>query len=203
MREIKLVLIHGHAGSGKDTIADYLVRKYDFTKYAYADPIKEFLSKNLGIPLNYFYDQELKTKDLYESLKLSSWKGWTPRKLLQFVGTNLFRNTMDEDFWVKVLAPRIMDDPDLDKIVITDIRFENELYPERFFNERHILQNATLYKIIFQVERPGYIGTVPGGFENHESEQQIKLPKNTITLHNKEGLSDLYDALDRYMEKLL
>ena len=38
-----LIGVCGKAGSGKDTIADYLVKKYNFKKIALADPIKRMV----------------------------------------------------------------------------------------------------------------------------------------------------------------
>jgi hypothetical protein len=35
-----IISITGNKGSGKDTVADYLCKKYEFTKFAFADPIK-------------------------------------------------------------------------------------------------------------------------------------------------------------------
>lgn len=37
-----IIAISGKAGSGKDTVAEYLVEKHNFTKIAFADPIKRF-----------------------------------------------------------------------------------------------------------------------------------------------------------------
>lgn len=37
-----IIGVSGQAGSGKDTVANYLVEKYDFVKIALADPIKHF-----------------------------------------------------------------------------------------------------------------------------------------------------------------
>lgn len=42
MHKLSIVGVSGQAGSGKDTVADYLVEKYGFTKIALADPIKHF-----------------------------------------------------------------------------------------------------------------------------------------------------------------
>jgi len=40
MHKLSIMGVSGQAGSGKDTVGDYLVEKYDFTKIALADPIK-------------------------------------------------------------------------------------------------------------------------------------------------------------------
>jgi hypothetical protein len=49
------------------------------------------------------------------------------RALLQLYGTDIFRNRVDENYWMKKLAERINNDSDNDVIIITDVRFPNEL----------------------------------------------------------------------------
>lgn len=49
------------------------------------------------------------------------------RALLQLYGTNIARKRFDEQFWVKRLAERINSDNENDVIIITDVRFPNEL----------------------------------------------------------------------------
>lgn len=41
-RNMNITGISGQAGSGKDTVANYLIEKHNFKKHALADPIKEF-----------------------------------------------------------------------------------------------------------------------------------------------------------------
>lgn len=60
MHKTSILGISGHAGSGKDTVADYLVQEYKFVRVAWADPIKRFAynvflfsEKQLWGPSNY------------------------------------------------------------------------------------------------------------------------------------------------------
>ena len=39
-----LYVLCGSSGSGKDTIADYLINKYDFVKLSFADCLKDVVS---------------------------------------------------------------------------------------------------------------------------------------------------------------
>ena len=48
------------------------------------------------------------------------------RTLLQLYGTQIFRNRVDDDFWVKGTKKRIIEH-DADIILITDVRFPNEV----------------------------------------------------------------------------
>ena len=108
IRDLKLIGIHGHAGVGKDTVADYLGRYQNVYKEAFADPLKRACAAAFGVPLEWFYDRELKEQKLF-------W-GVTPRQTAQFVGTEMFRETIHKltgggtpkDFlpshWIRLLA---------------------------------------------------------------------------------------------------
>ena len=57
----KLVIgLSGWKGSGKDMVADFLVKEYNFQRLSFADPLKVMASKEYGIPLDAFYDRDKK-----------------------------------------------------------------------------------------------------------------------------------------------
>ena len=93
--------LSGKAGSGKDTMADFLVTRYGFEKASFAYALKS-LCVNLG------------------------WNGQKDeagRKLLQDLGTVL--RTYDKDFWLRPVVSYIAKNPHK-HIVITDVRHINE-----------------------------------------------------------------------------
>ena len=96
-----IVGITGKANAGKDTIADYLVSQYSFKKIALADPIKRLVKDVFVLTDEEVYDRVLREQPL------PHWDGWTTRKLLQFIGTDLFRQQIDDAVWVKSLVLRI------------------------------------------------------------------------------------------------
>jgi len=49
------------------------------------------------------------------------------RALLQIYGTDIARKRFDDEFWVKRMAERINNDNKSDVIIVTDVRFPNEL----------------------------------------------------------------------------
>jgi hypothetical protein len=56
-----IIGLHGRAGVGKDTIADYLVRKYGFVKFACADPLRREVQAAFSLPdLSLFEDRSQK-----------------------------------------------------------------------------------------------------------------------------------------------
>lgn len=49
------------------------------------------------------------------------------RALLQLYGTNIARKRFDDHFWIKSIAKRITEDTENDVIIVTDVRFPNEV----------------------------------------------------------------------------
>lgn len=112
-----LVGLTGYARSGKDTVADYLVREHGFVKHSFAAPIREFVARILGMTL-----AELETNKEVEV----PWLGTTPRKMMQTAGTEWGRN-IDPALWIKSAMRRVNVDLRLGRsVVITDVRFDNE-----------------------------------------------------------------------------
>ncbi len=60
----KCILVTGCAGSGKDTVANYLIKKYGYKKFAFADPLKKIslILFNLQRDLSYYNDRRRKEK---------------------------------------------------------------------------------------------------------------------------------------------
>lgn len=114
----------GRKSSGKDTSADYLVKKYNFEKKAFAGNLKEACRILFG-----FTDEQL-----HGSLKEvpdPRWFNVTPRQVMQFVGSELLREKLQElipqlefDFHLLSLKNSINIDKNL---VISDVRFQNEV----------------------------------------------------------------------------
>ncbi len=172
----KLIGICGHARSGKDTVTDFLLTTYpNHYQLAFADPLKEAASVAFGIPLGWFYSDDL--KDTVHP----NWNK-TPRQIVQFMGTEMFRDTvpklLDEvgnDFWVQRAILRLSnlyipeDEGTFDQgdtVVISDVRFQNEY--------DWIISTGG---IIIHLTRPAADGNI--GIPGHASE-------STLNLHNKE-----------------
>lgn len=116
MTSRRIVGFAGQQGSGKDTCADFL-RKDGFTKYAFAKPLKQFCQDIFDLSHDQLHGPDREVIDPRYNM--------SPRTLLQKLGTDFFRNMIDFDFWVKYFqrwAANTSDD-----IVVSDIRFANEL----------------------------------------------------------------------------
>lgn len=178
-----IIGILGNKGHGKDTISDHLVSKYKFHKKAFGEPLKEICQTLFGFNHEQLYGNLKEIKDKY-------W-GVTPRKVMQFVGTELFRNKMSElipgisqNFWLECMRSQI---GKYDRLVISDVRFQNEV---DFIHEMN--------GIVIKVEREN--NEIK---DNHTSESEIRQIVNyDFYVENDSDLQTLYCKIDNLCQQL-
>ena len=192
---IKLIGIHGKAGTGKDTVATFLNKNYiGHYIQSFADPLKEACSLAFGIPIDNFYDPELK-----ETVH-PTWET-TPRKILQFMGTEVFRSKLQdligssasENFWIKRAHLRLTNQF-LDKDEGLYVAGDTVIFPDvRFQNEYDWIINSG--GIVIHLTRPGFDGNI--GIQNHASEAGINLWKteSTYEIINNTSIQMLYNKI--------
>lgn len=120
-----LVGIHGAIGSGKDVAAAHLCRTRGFTRVAYGDALKEEVARILRRPLAAYAKEHPRYRFLGEDeavARLIQDKPQVVRALIQAWGTEL-RRAEAPGYWVEKLRRRT---EGLDRIVVPDVRFENE-----------------------------------------------------------------------------
>ena len=123
----------GWIGSGKDTAADYLVQVYGFKKVSYATNLKDAVAAVFGwqrdlLEGNTAEGREWReTVDTWWSRRLEI-QDFTPRKALQYIGTELFRNYFHPDIWIagteRAIAQHLSAGH---RVVTSDCRFPNEI----------------------------------------------------------------------------
>lgn len=111
---MRIVLVSGKAGAGKDTIARFLVKR-GYTRFAFADTLKHRVSEQYGIHLDVFHTHAGKSS-LLET-------GGTARDLLISEATH--QRTIDPDIWANLVIKQIQSQTS-QKVVISDFRFTNE-----------------------------------------------------------------------------
>lgn len=125
-----IVGIAGFIGSGKDTIADYLITFKGFRRMSYAGPLKDAISAIFGwdrdlLEGNTKYSREWRDKiDPWWAERLDI-KHLTPRWVLQQWGTEVGRRAFHDDIWIASVENKLRTLQD--NIVISDCRFPNEL----------------------------------------------------------------------------
>ncbi len=124
----RVIGICGLIGSGKDTIGEILVNEFGFTKLSFAGTLKDMTA------VLFDWDREMlegttpetraarEIPDPFWSAKFE--RDWSPRIALQQIGTEVMRNNLHQDIWMLTVENKMRK---LDKVVITDCRFPNEI----------------------------------------------------------------------------
>lgn len=126
----KIIAICGFIGSGKDTVADYLVNIHGFRRESFANSLKDSVSAVFGWDRDMLEGRSKQSREWREqvdpfwSARLKMPK-LTPRWVLQYWGTEVVRKGFHDDMWVASLENRLR--KSTDDIVITDCRFPNEI----------------------------------------------------------------------------
>jgi len=184
-----IIAICGPKRSGKDTIADHLISKYNYEKIKIADPLKLITKELFG----FTQDQvgETDSKDIIDE----RW-GITPRKALQFFGTEVMQYKIQEllpdigrKFWINRVLAGICTDRESAKYVISDLRFLHE------YEELYKKTKDNLY--IIKVFRPNKNYET----ETHVSELEYKEIKEDLLLINDGNIEDLLVKLDNALTR--
>jgi hypothetical protein len=124
-----IIGICGFIGSGKDTIADYLVNLHGFRRESFANSLKDAVAQVFGWDRTMLEGRTKQSRewrdqrDEWWSQRLG--KDITPRYVLQQWGTEVCRRGFHDDIWIASLENKLRNSRD--DIVISDCRFPNEI----------------------------------------------------------------------------
>lgn len=196
----------GFRGAGKDTFANYLVSKYNFIKFSFAQATKDVLNILFG------WDRLLLEGDTIESRKFreteDNWwseklaiPNFTPRKALQLIGTDVFRKHFNSDIWLRVVEKKILDQLEKDpnsNIIISDCRFPNEI---------KMLRNYKTSIISIQRDLPHWFDQYKSGIDCkkandiHESETSWIREKFDYVIDNNFETKELFELeIDKFVK---
>jgi hypothetical protein len=125
-----IIGVCGFIGSGKDTIADYLVNFHEFRRESFADSLKDSVAAVFGWDRTMLEGRTKESREWRE--QIDPW--WaerlamptlTPRWVLQYWGTEVCRKTFHDDIWIASLENKLRKSKD--NIVVSDVRFPNEI----------------------------------------------------------------------------
>jgi hypothetical protein len=133
MLMLSLIGLGGYATSGKDVVADLLVKEFGYHKTFMSAPLEAAL-----IALNpiIFPSSKLRYAEFHRSAGYEETKkNVEVRTLLQKLGTEVGRKLIHEDVWVEVVFRDILTWlNEGKKVVVTGIRYPNELVALRALN---------------------------------------------------------------------
>lgn len=179
-----LIGVLGRKGSGKDTIADYIINKFHYEKMVIAEPLKNACKELFNFSNEQLYG------DLKEVVD-TQW-GVSPRKVLQWFGTDIIRNRINElnpdignNFWVTLLKIKFLQKTNTDKnlkIIVSDVRFQNEIDMVRELGGK-----------VIKLTRESV-----NSDDAHESEKNIDKLEGDINILNDGTLDELYKKVDEF-----
>lgn len=169
------IALIGRARSGKDSVASRLISQHQYTRVAFADPLKE-----MALRIDPFVIDALGHVRLSAIVHLYGWeraKDEYPevRRLLQRMGQTV--RDYDQDFWLRIALDKAANAAKWNlPVVVTDVR-----YP----NEAEALTRAGFATV--RVFRPG----LPQPAEPHESETALDDYRARVTMPNDSTLEML------------
>lgn len=180
MRNVKIILLVGRMGSGKDLIAGYIKGTADSFNIAHADEVKILCADMYQVKLSIFHSHN--KNDICDAHNI------TYREMMQRVGDGM-RQLVDKDVWCRKASHSIKTaiDDQVECIVVSDIRYESEIeYYKRTFDDVTTI-------CIDRPSRKIMLG------DDHISEMP---PSADYTILNDGSLDDLFTATRKLLIKI-
>lgn len=176
----------GPAGSGKSSVAGYLVERYGAREYSLAKPLKEIAKQIFD-----FTDEQVYGTQKQKETPDPRYSGKTPRWFLQRLGTEGFRAVCGADVWLDLLLASIEKDaPRL--AVVSDVRFINEARGIRAW--RHAVDGSRLNGLVWRLESPDRETEADA---THASESEwMSAPYDFLIKPVVRGLPQLFQLVD-------
>jgi hypothetical protein len=180
-----LIGILGKKYHGKDTAADYIVKHYQFTKMAFATPLKNICKELFDFNEQQLYGDQKEEFDPYWQV--------TPRVTFQYIGTDLLREQMykilpqvGNHIWVKSLENKLNKLPPHLDIVVSDVRFDNEAAMIKS-------RGGIIIKLKRKIESK----------DNHSSESHIDDIPYDYLIDNNSTFEYLYSCIDKILQPMI
>lgn len=176
-----IIGLQGYAGSGKSTVAAYLVERHGFARRHIKFPLAE-MAKLLMMhawvdegktQLDRYIDGDLKRTPIPEL------GGRTATEIQQFLGTEFGREFIDPDLWLNIWHRWAMAQPG--HVVQESVRFANE---------------AERCDVVWEIRREGY-----GAHNGHVSEGLPCAEPHSV-LVNSGSVWELYARVEMELMKL-
>lgn len=200
----QIIGIVGLIGSGKDTIADYLVNFHGYRRDSFANTLKDAVSTIFG------WDRDLvegrttmarqwrEQVDEWWSKRLNIPK-LTPRYVLQQWGTEVVRKSFHDDTWIASLEYKLKNSND--NSVITDCRFPNEIKMIKGISGKVFRvqrgQDPEWYQCAVEANKGDKeaLDLMQNYYKVHVSEWAWAGADFDATIHNNGSIDELYEVI--------
>lgn len=183
-----IVLVTGLKRSGKDTLAEYLVKEKGFQRYAFADPIREVCKIIFD-----WTDEDF--ADTAKKEIIDPYFGISPRQAMQWIGTEafqyligekfpLFKETVGRAIWVRKFLKWRERYSYFKNVVVSDWRFPHE--------QMELIENTSESIKFVRVENKRIEAN-----DTHESESHIPYLSVDVEIRNDYSLLDFYKNIDK------
>jgi len=187
----RIIGVLGKKRHGKDTFAARLTEEHGFTRFAFADALREAALKLDPIikvkadEYHHFSGWAFREPLLLRLSEVVRYMGWERAKELREVRRTLERmgvgvRDLDEDFWVREVMRQV--DAHRGPVVISDVRFPNE-----------VAAIMARYGRTVRIVNP----RVPVAEDEHISETALDDYRTTHEIINKGSIEDLHRKADR------
>lgn len=171
----------GKKGSGKTTVANYLQKKLGYHEIAFADALKETIQ--IWYP---DLDQKVLHDPMLKEVPVDALNGSTPRSIMQKIGTDLVREHYDDELWLNIVKKKISMLKPNDNIVVSDIRFQNELDT---ITEYNMSEKVIIFRIIrTNLEKVD---------DKHITENQELSSSFIVNLYNDGTIEELFEKIEK------
>lgn len=193
-----IIAISGLIGSGKDTVADYLVNLHEFRRESFAGNLKNAMCEIFGWDREMLEGRSKSSREWREQVdewwaKRLNMPHLTPRWILQHVGTDVIRGQFHDDMWLASLENKLRKTDD--NIIISDVRFKNEV--------KMLKDLGAVCVEVTRGDRPGwYQYALEGDIKKletlkvHRSEYDWIGTEFDATLDNNGTLDELYKQVE-------
>lgn len=200
-----IIGISGFQSSGKDTIADYLVKEHGFVKLSFASALKDIVAIIFGWSRERLEGLKVEDRQWREEIdpkwaKLLNIPCLTPRYVLQYLGTEVFRNHFHKDIWTKIVENQLSF---YENVVVSDCRFANEIEMIKqnggkiiqVHRDNHVLKHLSELPLDIGEKHPSELPTEVSGAKHPSELEWIQCHYDRV-IKNNGTIEDLHTKVN-------